>query len=97
MSQAELNALIVANIQDLDGASHHLEYRLQQEVADAIDERLAVLIKEAGWAGDPGWMDEGAWMAPKSWRLPDEGEDEYAAFFEFDVDDRKLDFVTPIG
>lgn len=90
MSQAELNALIVANIQDLDAAAHHLDQELQHLIADAIDERLGDLIKEAAWHGEPGWNDETAWTAPKAWHRPDRGEDEYSAYFEFDVDDRKL-------
>lgn len=91
MSQAELNALIVANIQDLDGASHHLEYVLQHEVADAIDETLLALLREAGWAGVSDWKEETVWAAPKTWHRPDEGEDDYIAYFEFDVDDKQLD------
>lgn len=91
MSQAELNALIVANIQDLDAAAHHLDKVLQHSIADAIDECLGDLIKKAAWHGEPGWNDETAWLAHTAWQRPDQGEDEYSAYFEFDIDDRKLD------
>lgn len=91
MSQAELNALIVANIQDLDGAAHHLDQVLQHSIAEAIDERLEDLIKQAAWHGEPGWNEETAWLAPKAWHRPEQGEDEYSAYFEFDVDNKKLD------
>ncbi|HEV2081811.1 MAG TPA: hypothetical protein VGR32_05075 [Brevundimonas sp.] len=91
MSQAELNALIVANIQDLDAAAHHLDQVLQHSIAEAIDERLEDLIKQAAWDGAPGWNDGDAWVAPKAWHRPDHGADEYSAYFECDVDDKKLD------
>ena len=88
MSQADLNALIVANIADLDAAAYHLDNRLQYEVGEALNDVAAKRIGELGWEGLADWNDDAIWAAPKEW-LKSEGSpgDEYNCQFSFDSSD----------
>lgn len=88
MSQADLNALIVANIADLDAASYHLDNRLQHEVGDALNEVAAKRISELGWTGVADWNDDAIWAAPKDWMKPEGSSgDDYKCQFSFEYSD----------
>jgi hypothetical protein len=87
MSQAELNALIVANIADLDAAATQLE-RLHVEVGAALDDLVTKLSGERGWDRYADWNDVAIWVAPKDWRKPDSAtDDDHKCEFSFDVSD----------
>jgi hypothetical protein len=87
MSQAELNALIVTNIADLDAAARQLG-RLEAEVGDALDELVTRLSRERGWDSYAEWNDDEIWVAPRDWRNPGSSTDEdHKCEFSFDVSD----------
>lgn len=96
MSQAELNALIVANIQDLDGAAYQLDNVLQPEVGEALDELARRFCKDAGWAGEFDYSDSELWVAPSTWVKAQAEGDAYPpqrCGFTHDDDDRgELDY-----
>ncbi len=86
MAQPDLNALIVANIVDLDAAAFHLDNRLQHEIGEALDDVSAKRIGELGWEGVTDWNDDAIWAAPKEWRKSDGSPgDEYACQFSFEA------------
>lgn len=90
MSQAELSALIIANIQDLDGAAHHLEQTLQSEIGEALDEAARRFCSEMRWSGKFSWDDDELWVAPTSWSTEDAGGSSYPSqrfAFTHDSDD----------
>lgn len=88
MSQAELNALIVTNLRDLEGAASHVGNVLQKEIGAAIDDLVKALKSDAGWDGNVNWDNDEIWIAPKTWMRPDEGAgDRYHCQYSFEADD----------
>lgn len=88
MAQAELNALIVTNLQDLEGAASHLQNVLQVEIGAAIDELIKTLQSDVAWNGECDWNDDGLWVAPKTWLKPEAGiGDDYLCHFSFEHDE----------
>lgn len=96
MSQADLNALIVANLRDLEGAASHVANVLQKEIGSAINDVVKRLKADAGWDGEVDWGDDGIWVAPKTWLKDDVNVgDKYLCQFSFEADDEvkdELDF-----
>ena len=92
MSQSDLDALLVANIGDLNAAASHVEHVLQVEVAAAIDDLAKKLRSNLGWEGEEDWSgDWSIWAAPKEWLDTGIGpkDDDYNSQFSFEVDDQK--------
>ena len=97
MSQPDLDALLVANIGDLNAAASHLEHVLQVEVAAAIDDLINNLRSNLRWDGEEDWSgDCSIWVAPKDWLKADAGPgDDYNCQFSFEVDDEKKEASDP--
>lgn len=79
---AELNALIVDNLADLEAATRQIEEVIEPMVKAELL-RLAAEFLEAhpDWGGDAD--DAGAlWLAPEVWRDADGGEGEYLCYYE---------------
>jgi hypothetical protein len=68
MSDADLHALIVNNLADLDAAVRRVWFTLEPAVAEAIDKIIDESREQAGWDGEVGWQDKGCWLAPSDWK-----------------------------
>jgi hypothetical protein len=92
MAHADLNALIVANLKDLDAVACHLQQTLQPAVGDAMDEILEEHRIKAGWEGHADWDVDGAWLAPKDWRKKaGSAGDEFLCRFSLEADSEAED------
>jgi len=63
----ELDALIIRNLRDLEGASHRLVHKIEPRVAKAIDGIVKNWASREGWKGEFDFSSDGLWLAPQNW------------------------------
>ena len=80
MSTAELDALIVSNLADLDATVKHLS-RIELTVLATMDEIASSWASENSWNSECNYESSNMWLAPPSWRNFDKEGDLYPRFY----------------
>lgn len=78
---AELDALIIRSLPELDDAATSLE-TLTAAIAKEIDQEVQTWLTNNDWKGDATWQEENGtiWLAPKDWLIPSDLNDTYLYF-----------------
>ncbi|NIJ43485.1 hypothetical protein FHS78_003800 [Parvibaculum indicum] len=83
MHDAQIDALIVRHLGDLDMAASYLANELEPRVASAMNSMAEKWAKKRRWRGQYSWSvgeDDYLWLAPQSWAVPDSDNDVYLSF-----------------
>jgi hypothetical protein len=88
LSTGELDALIAANLADLDATCQRIEI-IDERVWRAIDVVIENWARDAGWSGVFDSYGRGLWLTPGTWVAASQDSEKPDARFDFDVKERE--------
>lgn len=84
MSTADLDALIVEHLADIDAAVKRLS-AFEPDVFRALDQAAKEWAKNLGWSGEfDCWADD-LWLAPPTWKKSADESEEWTGWFAFEA------------
>lgn len=85
MSDLSAGAVIVRHIEELEAAVRYARGPMAKALGHAVAELLEEQKLALGWTGEiPSDLNEHIWLAPSEWRTPNDTENNYDLFIEFD-------------